>query len=69
MQLDYLLTAAQSSDTVAAMEFNDIDAMFVFTVTMGVVMFLMAWIIFVIAVKGWAVSRQSKLYFAARSVS
>jgi hypothetical protein len=64
-----LLIASQSSDTVLAMEFNDIDAMFVFTVTMGVVMFLMAWIVMVIAIKGWATNRQLKRSFAAVSMA
>jgi hypothetical protein len=32
-----------------------LDAMFMYTVTMGLVGLLMAWIIIVLAVKGWAV--------------
>ena len=51
---------ASSSDTVMAMEANDINAMFIFTVTMGLIAFLMAWIIAVIAIKGAAVRRQNK---------
>lgn len=32
-----------------------LDAMFMYTVTMGLVGLLMAWIVIVLAVKGWAV--------------
>jgi len=42
------------------MEVNELDAMFVFTVSMGLVTFLMAWIILVIAIKGWAVRRRNR---------
>jgi len=42
---------------------NELDAMFVFTVSMGLVTFLMAWIILVIAIKGWAVRRENRLGF------
>ena len=35
--------------------------MFVFTVTMGVVMILMAWIVVVLAIKGWAVRRENRM--------
>jgi hypothetical protein len=36
------------------MEHYNLDAMFIFTVSMGVVTFLMAWIILTIAIKGLA---------------
>jgi len=42
------------------MEANSLDAMFIFTVTMGFITFLMAWIIIVIAAKGLAVGREHK---------
>ncbi len=51
----------QAHDTIEAMELNDLDAMFVFTVSMGLVTFLMAWIILVIAIKGWALRRENRL--------
>jgi hypothetical protein len=50
----------QAHDTIAAMEMNELDEMFVFTVSMGLVTFLMAWIILVIAIKGWAVRREKR---------
>lgn len=50
----------QSRDTVVSMEYNNLDAMFVFTVTMGLVSFLMAWIILNVAVKGWAVQKERR---------
>lgn len=36
----------------------DLDAMFMYTVTMGFVGVLMAWEIVVLAIKGWAVRRE-----------
>lgn len=51
---------ASSSDTVEAMEYNNLDAMFVFTVAMGIITFLMAWIILVIAIKGWAIKKECR---------
>jgi hypothetical protein len=38
----------------------ELDAMFMYTVTMGLVGLLMAWIVVVIAVKGWAVRRERR---------
>lgn len=53
-----LIFMASNKDTVAAMEYHNLHAMFPFTVTMGFTSFLMAWTITVLAVKGWAVRRQ-----------
>ncbi|KAL8821342.1 MAG: hypothetical protein Q9223_000607 [Gallowayella weberi] len=50
-----LIFVASNKDTVAAIEGHDLNAMFIFTVTMGFTAFLMAWEIIVLAVKGWAV--------------
>jgi hypothetical protein len=58
---------ASASDTVLSMELYDIDAMFVFTVAMGLITFLMAWTIVVIAIKGWAVRKENKSTFACRT--
>ncbi|ELR08363.1 hypothetical protein VC83_04626 [Pseudogymnoascus destructans] len=55
-----LVFMASSRDTVVSMEYNNLDAMFVFTVTMGLVSFLMAWIILNVAVKGWAVQKERR---------
>lgn len=40
------------------MEAYNLNAMFSFTVTMGLTAFLMAWTIIVLAVKGWAIQRR-----------
>jgi hypothetical protein len=48
-----------NKDTVAALESYDLDAMFTFTVTMGLVALLMSWTVVVVAVKGWAVRKES----------
>lgn len=53
-----MIFIASNKDTVAAMESHDLNAMFVFTVTMGWTAFLMAWEIIVLAIKGWAVGRR-----------
>lgn len=45
----------QSTDTVNGMIHYDLDAMFMYTVTMGLVALLMAWVIIVLAIKGWVV--------------
>lgn len=49
---------ASARDCVMAMEAYHLDAMFVFTVTMGLITFLMAWVILAIAIKGWAVRKE-----------
>jgi len=51
---------ASARDCTMSMEAYGLDSMFVFTVTMGVVTFLMAWIILAIALKGWAVRKEEK---------
>lgn len=38
----------------------DLDAMFFYTVTMGFVGLLMAWVVLVLALKGWAVRKESR---------
>lgn len=53
-----IIFMASSEDTVAAMERNQLDAMFFYTVTMGFVGLFMAWEIVLIALKGWAVRRE-----------
>lgn len=49
-----------------AMEHDGLDAMFVFTVSMGFITFLMAWIILVVAIKGWAVRKENRSVFSYR---
>ncbi|KAI0150649.1 hypothetical protein GGR57DRAFT_189846 [Xylariaceae sp. FL1272] len=59
---------ASSSDTVAGMINYNLDAMFFYTVTMGMVGLLMAWIVLVLALKGWAVRKESHLNQNARAL-
>lgn len=54
-----IIFMSSSSDTVAGMENRGLDAMFMYTVTMGLVGVLMAWVLFVLAVKGWAVRKET----------
>ncbi|KAK5625503.1 hypothetical protein RRF57_001219 [Xylaria bambusicola] len=50
---------ASSGDTVTGMIHYDLDAMFFYTVTMGLVGVLMAWVVLLLAFKGWAVRQES----------
>lgn len=52
-----------NKDTVAALESYGLDAMFIFTVTMGLTALLMAWTTVVIALKGWSLRRQSSSHY------
>ncbi|EPE03400.1 integral membrane protein [Ophiostoma piceae UAMH 11346] len=54
-----IIFMASSSDTVDGMIHYELDAMFMYTVTMGLVGVLMSWVIFVIALKGWAVRKEA----------
>ena len=60
-----IIFMASNTDTVQAMEDYNLHAMFLFTVTMGFTCALMAWVIIVLAVKGWAVRRQSSGFATA----
>lgn len=53
-----------NKDTVAALESYGLDAMFTFTVTMGLTALLLAWTTVVLAVKGWALRVEGKSQYA-----
>ncbi|KAF1988254.1 hypothetical protein K402DRAFT_411626 [Aulographum hederae CBS 113979] len=55
-----LIFMMSNTDTVESLEYNNLDAMFVFTVTMGVACLLLAWTTIVLALKGWAVRREQR---------
>ena len=55
-----LIFMASSKDTVKGIETNDLNAMFIFTVMMGLTAFLMAWTVLVMAIKGLAVQCQQR---------
>ncbi|KAK4240750.1 hypothetical protein C8A03DRAFT_31138 [Achaetomium macrosporum] len=54
-----IIFMASSSDTVSGMIHYQLDAMFMYTVTMGLVGLLMAWVIMMVALKGWAARREA----------
>lgn len=54
------LTIDQTRNVVQAMEFYELDAMFAFTVGMGLSAFVMAYAVLCIALKAWAIKRESK---------
>lgn len=50
----------ESTHTIVnLLDANGIEAMFTFTITMGLTCLLMAWETVVIAIKGWAVRREN----------
>ncbi|KAK1968582.1 hypothetical protein LY78DRAFT_573912 [Colletotrichum sublineola] len=55
-----IIFMASASDTIEGMEHYNLDAMFMYTVTMGLVGLLMAWEIIVLAIKGWAVRKETR---------
>lgn len=54
-----IIFMASSGDTIAGMIHYNLDAMFMYTVTMGLVGLFMAWEIILIAIKGWAVRKEA----------
>ncbi|KAF7544255.1 hypothetical protein G7Z17_g10099 [Cylindrodendrum hubeiense] len=55
-----IIFMASAGDTVQGMIHYDLDAMFMYTITMGLVGLLMAWEVIVLAIKGWAVRRERR---------
>ena len=53
-----------NKDTVAALESYGLDAMFTFTVTMGLTALLLAWTTVVIAIKGWALRVEGRSQYS-----
>ncbi|EME40317.1 hypothetical protein DOTSEDRAFT_74951 [Dothistroma septosporum NZE10] len=53
-----LMFMNSSADTVWAVESNGLDAMTIFTVTLGLTGIILAWEVVVFAIKGWAVRRE-----------
>ncbi|PHH67822.1 hypothetical protein CDD82_1100 [Ophiocordyceps australis] len=56
-----IIFMASSSDTIQAIIDHDLDAMFIYTITMGLVALLMAWEVLVLASKGWAAHCERRL--------
>jgi hypothetical protein len=54
-----IIFMASSGDTVLGMINQNLDAMFMYTVTMGLIGVFMAWEIILIAIKGWAVRKEA----------
>ncbi|KAK3906242.1 hypothetical protein C8A05DRAFT_11981 [Staphylotrichum tortipilum] len=52
---------ASASSTINGMIHYQLDAMFMYTVTMGLVGLLMAWVILMVALKGWAARFEARL--------
>ncbi|KAL2024767.1 hypothetical protein VTK56DRAFT_5588 [Thermocarpiscus australiensis] len=54
-----IIFMASASDTIEGMIHYQLDAMFMYTVTMGLVGLLMAYVILMVALKGWAARREA----------
>lgn len=54
-----IIFMASSGDTVNGMIHYNLDEMFMYTVTMGIVGLFMAWEIMLIAIKGWAFRKEA----------
>ncbi|KAH6614735.1 hypothetical protein B0J18DRAFT_306625 [Chaetomium sp. MPI-SDFR-AT-0129] len=50
---------ASAGDVINGMIHYELDAMFMYTVTMGLVALLMAWVLVMLALKGWAARRET----------
>ncbi|KAL4805185.1 hypothetical protein BDV18DRAFT_142045 [Aspergillus unguis] len=55
-----ILFILSTRDVVNSIEYHDLDAMFMFTVAMGLTAFIMAVEILLIAVKAWAIKREAR---------
>jgi len=55
-----IIFVESNMDTIRALEKYDLDAMFTFTVSMGLTATLMTWAVVVVASQGWAVRREMK---------
>jgi hypothetical protein len=53
-----LMFMVSAHDTVSAIETNGLDAMTIFTITLGLTGVVMAWEVFCFAIKGWAVRKE-----------
>jgi hypothetical protein len=58
-----IIFMASSKDTIDGMVHYNLDAMFMYTVTLGCTGLVMAWEIIVLAIKGWAVRREQRSSF------
>ena len=56
-----LMFMVSARDTVAAIKANGLDAMIIFTVTMGLSALILAWEVFCFALKGWAVRKEKAM--------
>lgn len=55
----------KSADTIEGMIHYELDAMFFYSITMGLVSLLMAWEIAVLSIKGWAFRKEQRFRLAS----
>ena len=54
-----LLLTLSNKDTIEALEYHDLDAMFIFTVVLALTAILMAWVAMCLAIKGWGQQKEA----------
>lgn len=54
-----LLLMLSNTDTIEALEYHDLDAMFVFTNVLALTAILMAWVAMCLAIKGWGQKKEA----------
>jgi Protein of unknown function (Ytp1) len=58
-----LMFMSSTATLVEVLEYNDLDAMFIFTVVMGLTAGIMAWACWLMALLGWAVRKENPAVF------
>ncbi|KAG9245857.1 integral membrane protein-like protein [Calycina marina] len=64
-----LIFMASARDSVMTLESYELDAIFIFNIAVGFITTLMAWILVVIGIKGWAVRKENRSELAYRSAN
>lgn len=64
-----MLFMSSNQDMVESLDAHQLNAMFIFTIMMGITATLMAWEIMVLAIKAWAARREVKQRFASRQLA
>jgi len=56
-----MIFMGSSTDAVATIEGNGLDAMFLFVIAMGLTALVMSWTAICFALKGWAVRKEKNM--------
>ena len=53
------LLMLSNKDTIEALEYRDLDAMFIFTIVLALTAIFMAWVAICLAIKGWGQQKEA----------